>query len=127
MGDRAQLKITNGQQSFYLYTHWKGSMLPETVQAGLREAGNHGRHVSVDGDWTYGLANLVRVFTENCHESTQGTGMGIGFKPEDNDGGDRILVLDLKDWTVAKYRSPIKVPIEKFAQSLNPSDEVNWK
>lgn len=36
MGDRAQVAVKNGPGTVYLYTHWNGSSLRETLKAAMK-------------------------------------------------------------------------------------------
>jgi hypothetical protein len=63
MGDRAQLKITNGKQSVYLYTHWAGRGLREILHAGLAQGIRDKR--TLDRDRSYALGCIVRAFVAN--------------------------------------------------------------
>jgi hypothetical protein len=84
----------------YLYTHWTGSELPEILQAGIAHGIKGGR--TLDGDQSYALGCIVRAFVVNTGGVSETTGFGVGFAPNDNDndGGDRILTLNLSEGTV---------------------------
>jgi len=81
MGDRANVKISDRYSGdLYLYTHWAGTELPETVQRALK------RRERWD-DMPY-LARIV--FCEMVKGNEDGaTGFGISAKP--CDGDDRIV------------------------------------
>lgn len=133
MGDRAQLRITNGEQSFYLYTHWAGSELTSILREGLQRAIDVGRAVSDKGDVSYGLTAVVKQFLDESYDPERGIGAGFGFVPTDNDGDYRILELRVgrygaedpdMDWTV-EYDGN-RITIERFLSSRNTDADLNW-
>lgn len=76
MGDRANIVLKQNNQAIYLYTHWSGYELPETLRKGLVK----GR--SRWDDETY----LGRVLFQEMIGTDNGvTGFGIGVYPPDNE------------------------------------------
>ena len=82
MGDKAHAVIVDGNSKVYLYTHWTGSELPDTVRRALKSAQEAGR--LDDGPY---LARIVF-----CHMLLSGssgasaalgdvTGFGISSRP----------------------------------------------
>lgn len=92
MGDRANIQVKNdNDQSVYLYTHWDGSELPETLQVALAKR------------WRWDdEAYLARIiFCEMVKEGVlDETGFGIASYV--GDGEDRVLVVDTQARTVSR-------------------------
>ncbi len=93
MGDRANIVLRQQDQHIYLYTHWDGEELPETLRQGLI------RGQSRWDDETY----LGRVlFDEMVKDDKDGvTGFGIGVYPSDNE--HPYLVVDATGGTVSVH------------------------
>ena len=120
LGDRGQLKITNGSQSVYLYTHWAGSALPEILHTGIAHGIKGGR--TLDGDPSYALGCIVRAFVVNTGGVDETTGFGVGFGLNDNDGRDCLLTLDMSEGTVqGTSGEPVKV--NEFMKNVN---SIGW-
>lgn len=104
MGDRANVYISNDEtHGVYLYTHWAGSELPETV----RKALIRGRERWEDDQY---LARIV--FAEMIHGDT-GSLTGYGIAAFCGDGDSRVILVDVDKKTVAyakgecgKYERP---------------------
>ena len=107
MGDRGNIKITDGESTVFLYTHWCGSDLPEIVKAGLRLPEARAR-------WNDGYY-LARILFENliAHGSSKETGFGISSKV--GDGEDQILAIDINAQTV-RWREGKRVSFEAFTK-----------
>lgn len=84
MGDRGNIVIQDSSgRRVYLYTHWRGSDIPELAKEALRKRWRW-------DDPAY-LARIVfDVMTEGQHD--QEAGFGISAKIEDNE--NPILVID---------------------------------
>lgn len=91
MGDRANVYVHHGAQpGVYLYTHWEGSELPQTVVSALQR----GRPRWDDDAY---LARII--FSEMIRDDIDGeTGYGISAYPPDGD--DRIVDVDTESQTV---------------------------
>lgn len=85
MGDRANVYVHEGNKpGVYLYTHWEGSELPQTVVRALQR----GR-----GRWD-DVQYLTRIiFGEMVGQDVYGT-TGYGISAEVGDGDDRIVDVD---------------------------------
>jgi len=120
MGDRAQLQLTDGLNSVFLYTHWNGYNLPTILAAGLDKARDGGRLT----DPTYCLAIVAKQFFAATGGTGSTTGAGLGFEFGDNDdehGGP--LVFNIADGTVSFGIN--RVSIEDFLKS--PAESVGWR
>jgi hypothetical protein len=94
MGDRANVYVKDYDSSepgVFLYTHWDGSELPETVRVALA------REERWD-DPPY-LARIV--FCEMIRGDRWDNTTGYGISAVLGDGGRRIVVLDPRKRTVA--------------------------
>lgn len=89
MGDRANVYVKNNISSgVWLYTHWGGTELPETLQEAL--ASDIGRRRW--GDSAY----LTRIIFNKMQDDDRGeTGFGISTTMPDNEHD--ILVVDCKE------------------------------
>lgn len=93
MGDRANVYVRESAEAgVFLYTHGRGTELPETVQAGLRRA--------AEADRLQDTAYLTRIlFCEMVKGDVLGaTGYGISTRVEDGDR--RIIVVNPSAGTV---------------------------
>ncbi len=116
MGDRANVKVVDGDSTLFLYTHWGASDLPETLQTALarRQRWNDG-------------AYLTRIiFQEMVGDDTGETGFGISSTI--GDGDDRVLTVDVDKQTVtifSQYAAINKtVSFQEFV-GLSPGDR-DW-
>lgn len=103
MGDRANVYVTEGgSPGVYLYTHWHGSRLPETVQRALGRGWDR---------WT-DTSYLTRIiFSEMIQGFERETdGFGIHTKLGDNEGNRPILVVDVDAGTIGMVAEPIHPP-----------------
>lgn len=90
MGDRGNIAIQEAENDrIYLYTHWRGSELPEVVQAALRKRQR----------WD-DTAYLTRIVFNQLQDGDRNeTGYGISTSIQDN---ERLIVLiDTKTQTVS--------------------------
>lgn len=92
MGDRANVFVHDGDNAgVYLYTHWSGSKLPETVRAALT------RGSSRWGDDQY--LNRI-IFAEMTQEADWADTCGYGISAYCGEGGNRIIDVDTSAQTV---------------------------
>jgi len=85
MGDRANVLVKDGDSKVYLYTHWDGTDLPNTVKAALV------RGVSRWDDGPY-LARII--FCEMVNGVEMET-VGYGISSVVGDGAGRVIELDV--------------------------------
>jgi hypothetical protein len=90
MGDRANVQVKDGESSVFLYTHWSGSELPETLKAALIR----GKSRWNDGQY---LARII--FCEMVKDEINGT-TGYGISSVVGDGDDRVILVDVGEQTV---------------------------
>ena len=92
MGDRAQVRIVgNLDHAVYLYTHWTGSTLPETVRNALDRGRDHWDNPSY-------LARII--FCEMVKGDVDGTtGFGIDTA-EHGDTQHSLITVDCRSKTV---------------------------
>ena len=83
MGDRANIKVT-GVGDVYLYTHWSGEELPETLKAALA------RGKARWDDPQY----LSRIIFCEMVKGQERDCTGYGISGECGDGDDRVLTVD---------------------------------
>lgn len=76
MGDRANVVLKDQGQAIYLYTHWTGTELPETLRQALIKGESRW------GDTSY-LGRVIFSTMTRGYED-QVTGFGIGVGPDDN-------------------------------------------
>lgn len=103
MGDRANIVIkTNGEQ-VCLYSHWRGSDLPNT----LRVAMVRGKDRWNDAPY---LARIIfcEMVKGNERETT-----GFGISQSIGDGCDRVLTLDVDTQTV-KINTQLPIGFGEF-------------
>jgi hypothetical protein len=106
MGDRANIEVRDGENSVFLYSHWTGSQMPETLRRALRRGEERWQHPEY-------LARII--FCEMVHKcEMELTGFGISVKPI---GASMHLLVDTDNQSVtinggepisfAVYSSPI--------------------
>lgn len=94
MGDRANVIIKDGKSTVYLYTHWAGSDLPETVERALSRA----RKAKSTDDGPY-LARVI--FCEMIREDGIDGTRGYGISAEYGDGGGAPdITIDVDKQTI---------------------------
>lgn len=117
MGDRAQLQITNGERSIFLYTHWGGVELARATARGLST------DRTLDSDPAYAMGNVLRSIVRDAGGLDSTSGLGVGFAFEDNDDERGApLVLDIVKRTVS-FKSK-SVPVKAFIAA--PEKSVGW-
>ena len=93
MGDRANIhiKYDNDDPGVFLYTHWRGTELPEILQEALalKERWNDPQY----------LTRIIFSHMVRGAESAT-TGFGIGTILED--GADRVLIVNCEEQIVAR-------------------------
>jgi hypothetical protein len=108
MGDRANVYVHEGDEpDVYLYTHWSGYNLPETVRTALQRGA---------GRWNDPQYLTRIVFCEMIGDDTQST-TGFGISAFVGDGDDRIVDVDTKGGTVtltAYGAESAAVPIAEY-------------
>lgn len=115
MGDRAQLQITDGKHSVFIYTHWGGASLATSLAKAL--AGGR----SITDDPSYCVGHVLKRLAADAGLDGP-TGLGFGFRFEDNDDERGVpLVLNIKDATVGFGNRRITVP--DFIQT---PDALGW-
>ena len=116
MGDRANIAIEQGDGTrVWLYTHWRGSELPATLQAALRR----GEDRWCDGPY------LARIIFEEMIRGDQGslTGFGITTSEADNDGYP-ILVVDPDKAQVTLEPDGKEFTFERYCSM---PDGISWE
>lgn len=91
MGDRGQVEITYGpnEPKIYLYTHWGGTDLYQTVVKAL---------IRGESRWTDG-PYLTRIIIDQMTDGTRET-TGVGIAPYDM-GPDHIPIeINIQDQTI---------------------------
>ena len=85
MGDRGNIIVKDGDSTVYLYTHWTGSDLPETLKGSLKRTKNGGRL----NDGSY-LARII--FWDMIKDQHPEETSGFGISSTRGDGGTDITV-----------------------------------
>ncbi len=88
MGDRGNIIVKDGDSTVYLYTHWTGSDLPESIKASLKRSKDR---------WDDGQY-LARVLFQDMVGKDNGI-TGFGISSTMGDGGTDIEV-DVDEQTV---------------------------
>lgn len=102
MGDRGNIIVKDGDSTVYLYTHWSGSDLPETVKSALQR----GKDRWTDGQY---LARILFCEMIGGDNSTTGFGISSTFC----DGGTDITV-NVDDQTVREDTDAPPVPFAEY-------------
>ena len=103
MATRGSVKIVEGDDVIYLYQHWDGDTLPETVKQALI------RGESRWGDFPY-LARIV--FSEMVKDDINGlTGYGISSTLQDS---DVYVTIDTEELTVLVRGQDDPMDIDSF-------------
>jgi hypothetical protein len=107
MGDRANVFVQEDAEGngIYLYTHWSGSELPETVR------------VSLEKKWRWNdSAYLARiVFCEMVSGNERGE-TGYGISTAMPDGANRVIVLDVPAQKV-RFENRDSKPFKEIAKA----------
>lgn len=98
MSDRANVKITEGKNKVFLYTHWCGSELPAIVKEALAQ--DFARNRWHDG------AYLTRIVFEHMITHAHDKETGFGISSIVGDGEDRIVHVDVDKQTVKTWARP---------------------
>ena len=93
MGDRANVQVVDGESNVFLYTHWTGTDLPQTLQKALVR----GKERWQDGQY---LARII--FCEMVGELADGL-TGFGISSVVGDGDNRILTVDVEHQLVSYH------------------------
>ncbi len=89
MGDRAQVKITNGDDApLWLYTHWHGTGLVDTVRAAIRR----GRSRWNDAEYLARIIFCEMLKADGADVLDDETGFGIGTGGQHGDVSNVVLV-----------------------------------
>lgn len=86
MGNRANIRVIEGNSEVWLYTHWSADQLPTILAAALIKR------------WRWDDAPyLTRIIFETMLGATDsfGTETGFGISSKCGDGGDRVLNVDV--------------------------------
>ena len=122
MGDRANIAIKHipaeGQQPqfIYLYSHWGGSELPETLQSALM------RGKSRWGDGQY----LNRIIFNQVTMGEEKELTGFGLSTYIGDGGRRVIEVDT-DHNTVQVRGSSKVWTFDEYVALDFADRDPWE
>lgn len=110
MGDRANVYIKGykGEPGVYLYTHWSGTDLPETVQRALARQERWDDH-----------AYLARIVFCEMVKGFEADETGFGISAGICDGGGRILVLDPDTQEMSIDGN--SMPFKEYVVLANPS------
>lgn len=90
MGDRANIKIIDGESTVFLYTHNEGTGLPLTLQDAL----TRGEERLDDGPY------LARIIFSQMIENSLYELSGFGISSIIGDGEDRVITIDVDNQTV---------------------------
>lgn len=77
MGDRAMANIKTSHGSIYVYTHWRGSELPQIAKSAILAAKPRW------GDESYATHIIIDQLTKDSRDSE--TGVGIMLVPDHED------------------------------------------
>ena len=111
MGDRANVKVVEGNSKVFLYTHWRGSELPKILQQAL----------SYKERWTDNQYLARIIFQEMLGDDT-GT-MGFGISSTVGDGEDRVLTVNVDKQEVSVANPKITWSFEEY---LSADTEKVW-
>lgn len=109
MGDRANVKIIDGESTVFLYTHNTGTELPKTLQAALIR----GSERLDDGPY---LARIIFA------EMTRGFEFGLtgfGISSVLGDGYNRVITIDIDNQTV-QVQYDRAFPLKAYAGWRSP-------
>lgn len=112
MGDRANAVILDGDKAVFLYTHWRGTELPETVRLGLITGADRW------DDSPYLARIIFEQMIAGCKHKT--TGFGISARLLDNEYD--LLVLDVDNKLV------LRLPETRYKASRfeNPTKSIQF-
>jgi hypothetical protein len=95
MGDRANIVLRQQDQAIYLYSHWGGYDMPETLRQALVNGRNRWN------DETYLGRIIFNTMTKGYEDGE--AGFGIGVYPSDNEYA--YLVVDARAGMVTVHRN----------------------
>ena len=101
MGDRANVCVVDGDDKVFLYTHWGGTELPETLQAALRRGGDR---------WTDAPYLRRIIVSEMIGPDRLMATTGVGIATHPPDGEDRVLRVDTEAQTVTVGERTYTIP-----------------
>jgi hypothetical protein len=113
MGDRGQVNVKRGGQQVFLYTHWSGSDLPDTLRRALA------RRQRWD-DAPY----LARIIFSEMVKGQEAEETGFGIWAISQDTFARVLVVDVDAQTVdgVPFADYIKAPKPTAAAEAEEED-----
>lgn len=117
MGDRANVVVKDRESRVYLYTHWSGSELPETVRSAL---------VRGQGRWSDGQYLARIIFCEMVKGSEMDT-TGFGISAQIGDNEYPVLLVDCDKGLVTLEAEPDGSHAPKEPISLNIGDYAALK
>ena len=106
MGDRGNIIVKDGESKVFLYTHWSGSDLPDTIKAALKRGTDR---------WTDGQYLARILFCEMIGGDIAST-TGFGISSVIGDGGTDILI-NVDDQTVCEADGSNPVPFKAFVET----------
>lgn len=110
MGDRANIAVSDGKGRVYLYTHWNGTELPETLQRALARRQR----------WDDAFYLTRIIFCEMVKgQETEETGFGISTYV--GDGENRVLVVDPDNGTVTRTGGGKIFSFAEYLALTNPT------
>jgi hypothetical protein len=118
MGDRGNIKIeVEGYPPLWIYTHWEGSVLPETVRRGLIR----GRPRWDDP------AYLTRILFDEVTGDDRGL-TGFGVSTFRGDGGETVIVnLTAMEVTVEGQAWSFEDYSSGGAREENEPEKCRWR
>jgi hypothetical protein len=115
MGDRANILVTGEGSSVYLYTHWAGTFLPETLERALARSQDRWDDVQY-------LTRVIfsqMLIDDSADALTATTGYGISSRL--GDGSERVLVVNVDRQIIYTLSADaVEVPFAEFKASLLP-------
>lgn len=107
MGDRGNIIVKDGESTVFLYTHWNGSELPETIKSALKR----GKSRWNDGPY---LARIL--FCEMVGGDTSST-TGFGISSTRCDGGTDITINVDEQTVLDEDESETPIPFQDYVGS----------
>lgn len=104
MGDRAQVKVTDGSEAVYLYTHWNGSQLLDVLRTALARG---------EGRWDDAPYLTRIIFNEMTKDDITGT-TGYGIWSAELDGW--TVVVDVQAGMIVFEDSPESMSFLDFVE-----------
>lgn len=117
MGNRAEIYVHEGDvPGVYLYTHWEGDSLPQTLQRGLTSRNARNRW----NDAPY----LARILFEELIRGHEGQETGYGISAIRSDG--RLISVDVAAQTVTIEESE-PVSFSEYSSNLGAVELYNQR